>query len=161
MSALTDHVNFCRAVRLPESASPGPPGGPERLRWLIRRIGDDDHGAFSELFDQCAFLVSRRLGHQVPERHQVAGVLAATFVEVWWLAGCHVDPDTDVMMWIDEISRRRAAESRPTTSPGPGLLGAPWAPGVEVELAGLLRRRHPPPLGMRRTTAGLSGRRSC
>jgi len=27
---------------------------------------------------------------------------AGTFTEVWWLAGCHVDPDTDVMAWIAE-----------------------------------------------------------
>jgi hypothetical protein len=158
VSALTDHVSFFRAVRLRGSASPGPPGGPERLRWLIRRIADDDRGAFAELFDQCSELVSRRLRSQVPDRRRVAGVLAGTFVEVWWLAGCHVDPDTDVMVWIEAILQRRVADSRPAApssvnpaSPDMGLLGAPWAQGVEAELAGLLRRRHSPPVGLRRT----------
>ncbi|MEU7903487.1 hypothetical protein [Actinoplanes sp. NPDC049118] len=158
MSELTHHVTFCRAHRLRESASPGPPGSPERLRWLIRRIADDDHGAFAELFDRCSDPVSRRLHRQVPDRHRVAGVLAGTFVEVWWLAGCHVDPDTDVMVWIDEILRRRIAGSRSAapsaadpSSPGTGLPGASWAQGVEVELSGLLRRRPSPPVGLRRT----------
>ncbi len=41
---------------------------------------------------------------------QADGVVAATFVEVWWLAGCHVGPDTDVMTWINGIAARRDAE---------------------------------------------------
>jgi hypothetical protein len=148
MSALTHHVIFCRAVRACESASPGPRGGPERLRWLIRRIADDDRDAFVELFDHCSGLISRRLRRQVPDRHRVAGVFAGAFIEVWWLAGCHVDPDTDVMVWIDEILQRRVAASRPApsaagpASPGKCLPGTMRAQGVEVELAGLLRRRH-------------------
>jgi DNA-directed RNA polymerase specialized sigma24 family protein len=115
---------------------------------LIRRIADNDRGAFAELFDQYSGLLSRRLRRQVPDRHRVAGVVAGTFVEVWWLAGCHVDPDTDVMVWIDEILQRRVADSRPGAPssadpalPGMGLRGAPWTHGVEVELAGLLSRQ--------------------
>jgi hypothetical protein len=157
VSALTHHVPFGRTVRLRGSASPGPRGGPERLRWLIRRIADDDRDAFCELFDRCSGRVSSGLRRHVSDRHRVAGVLAGTFVEVWWLAGCHVDPDTDVVVWIDEIVQRRVADSRPAAlsaaicaSPGVGSLGALWAQGVEVELAGLLRRRHSPSVGRRR-----------
>ncbi|GIE90958.1 hypothetical protein Are01nite_74380 [Actinoplanes regularis] len=144
---MTHHVSFCRAVRLRESASPGPPEGPERLRWLIRRIADNDRDALAELFDQYSGLLSRRLRRQVPDRHRAAGIVAGTFVEVWWLAGCHLDPDTDAMVWIDEILQRRVADSRPAAPlsadpapPGMGPLGAPSTHGVEVELAGLLSR---------------------
>lgn len=133
---------------------PGPRGGPERLRWLIRRIADDDRDAFVELFARCSGLVSRRLRRQVLDRYRVSVVLAGTFVEVWWLARCHVDPDTNVMAWIDEIVQRRVADSQPAApsaadpaSPGPDLLGAVWRQRVELELAGLLSRRHSPPAG--------------
>jgi hypothetical protein len=64
---------------------------------------------------------------------------------VWWLAGRHIDPDADVVVWIVGVVQRRVADSRPTgwsatifPSPGPGLLGELWAQGVEVELANLL-----------------------
>ncbi|GID90654.1 hypothetical protein Adi01nite_00660 [Amorphoplanes digitatis] len=104
------------------------------------------------MFDQISGLVLPSLRGQVSDRHRVAGVLAGTFIEVWWLAGCHVDPDTDVLAWIDEIVQRRVADSRPATpssadptSPDRGVLGALWAHSIEVELAGLLRRRHSPP----------------
>ena len=152
MSASTRRGSSPAAVRLREFTSPGPRDGPERLRWLIRRIAADDRDAFAELFDRCADLVLHRLRRQV-DQHRIAGVLAGTFVEVWWLAGCHLDPDTDVMAWIDEIVQRRVADSRPAgpssadpASPGPGLLGESWSQGVEVELDRLLGRRHWPPV---------------
>ncbi|MBW6439808.1 hypothetical protein KZ829_39390 [Actinoplanes hulinensis] len=152
MSALTHRSPFCLACPLRGSASSSPRGCPAQLRWLIRRISDNDRGAFAELFDQCSGLVLPGLRGQVPDQHRVAGILAGTFIEVWWLAGCHVDPDTDVMAWIDEIVQRRVADSWPAapsaanpTSPGRGILGALWAHSIEVELAGLLSRRHSPP----------------
>jgi hypothetical protein len=84
---------------------------------------------------------------QVSDQQRAAGVLAGTFVEVWWLAGCHVDPDADVMAWIDEIVQRRIADSRPgaplsadSAPPSRGILSAWWAQGVGVELARLLSR---------------------
>lgn len=154
MSALTQYSSLCPRIRLRESASPGPRGGPERLRWLIRRIADDDRDAFVELFDRCSGLVLSGLRRQVLDRYRVAGVLAGTFVEVWWLAGCHVDPDTDVLVWIDEIVQRRVADGRPAALPaaisassGPGSLGALWAQAVEAELVGLLRWRDSPSVG--------------
>jgi hypothetical protein len=151
VSAMNNRVPFCQLAPLREAGTPGQCDGPERLRWLVRRIADNDRDAFCELFDRCSGLVSRRLRHQVSDLHRAAGVLAGTFVEVWWLAGAHVDPATDVAMWIEEIVQRRVADSRPaalsaaiSASPGVGLLGALWAQGAEVELAGLLRRRLPP-----------------
>jgi hypothetical protein len=83
---------------------------------------------------------------QTSDPRRVAAVVAGTFVEVWWLAGRHIDPDADVMVWIDGIVQRRVADSRPagssatiSPSPGRGSLGEPWAQGVHVELANLLR----------------------
>jgi hypothetical protein len=149
---LNHHDPFRRAARSRESASSGLRGSPERLRWLIRRVADDDLGAFGELFDHCSGLVLSGLRGQVSDPYRVAAVLAGTFVEVWWLAGCHIDPDTNVMAWIGEIVQRRVADSRPASpssadlaSPGLGLLGARWAQGVEVELACLLQSRPSPP----------------
>jgi len=139
VSALTPNSPFCPACPPRGPASSGP-RGPERVRWLIRRIADDDRDAFAELFDLCSGPVSSGLRDQVSDRHRAAGILAGTFTEVWWLAGCHVDPDTDVMAWIDEIVQRRVADSRPAapsvadpTSPGSGL----WAePGSVRPIAG-------------------------
>lgn len=155
MSALTYRC-LCPPIRLCESALPAPCGGPERLQWLVRRIADDDRDAFCELFDRCSGRVLSGLRRQVSDRYRVAGVLAGTFVEVWWLAGGHVDPDTDVMAWIDQIVQRRVGDSRPAAlsaaicaSPDAGSLGALWAQGVEAELAGLLRWCQSPAVGRR------------
>jgi hypothetical protein len=149
VSASTRRSSLCPPRHLRGSASVTPHDDPERLRWLIRRIADDDHDAFAELFDRCSGLVSRLLDRQVSDRNRAAGVLAGTFVEVWWLAGCRVAPETDVMAWIDKIVQRRVADSRPSVpasaNPAPpslNSLDAPWTQGVEVELAGLLRRRN-------------------
>jgi DNA-directed RNA polymerase specialized sigma24 family protein len=88
----------------------------DRLRWLIRRIAADDHDAFAELFHRISGPMSRRLLGHVSDPLQVAGVVAGTFVEVWWLAGGHVDPDTDVIAWIDQIVRRRVQDRRPSVA---------------------------------------------
>jgi hypothetical protein len=149
VSALIYHRPLCPGGCLSESASPVLCGCPERLRLLIRRIAGDDRGAFVELFDQCSALVVADLCERVADRHRVAGVVAGTFVEVWWLAGCHVDADTDVMVWLGEIVQRRVADSRPAATslsgpavPGLNLIGPAWTQGIEVELAGLLGRHY-------------------
>jgi hypothetical protein len=146
VSALPQHRYLCPAVCRCESSAAGSRPGPERLRWLVRRIADDDRAAFAELVDEYSDQVSAGLRRQVPDPRQAASVFAGTFVEVWWLAGGHVDPDTDVMAWIDRIVRRRIAHSRPpawpaavSAPPDRRSLGALWAQAVEVELAGLLR----------------------
>lgn len=149
MSAFPHHIPFGLMVHFYGPASVGPSGSAQRLRWLVRRIADDDRDAFGELFDRCSGQVWRCLGRQVVDPHRAGRVLAGTFVEVWWLAGCHVDQGTDVVAWIEEIVARRVADSQPAAlataiaaSPEVGLLGAQWAQGVELELAGLLGRNH-------------------
>lgn len=118
-----------------------PGGGADRLRWLVRRIAGDDRDAFAEFLEHFSGPVGRRVGRQVADPHRFADIVAGTFIEVWWLAGGHVDPDTDVMMWINEIVRRRVANSRSTASSPtdsaeltPAVLSAIWARRVELEL---------------------------
>lgn len=148
MSASVRPASVCPApVRPCDAVTAGPECGPERLRWLVRRIAGHDRGAFAELFDRCSGPVLRTLHRQAPDRHQIAGLLAGTFVEVWWLAGSHAGPDSDIPAWIERIVRRRVADSRPSeSSADPHIYGgdrpeAPWAQSLEVELARLLTTR--------------------
>jgi hypothetical protein len=102
------------------------------------------------MFGHCSGLVLSCLHGQVRDRHRVGGVLAGTFVEVWWLARFHVDPDIDVMEWIAEIVQRRVTDSRSAAPAAPAayeldLVGIVRAHGVEAELAMLLSRRPAPP----------------
>jgi hypothetical protein len=150
VSASAHHTSVARTRRR-GTATSGQGGGADRLRWLLRRVADDDHGAFGELFHRVSGPVSSRVRRQVPDPFRVAGIVAGTFVEVWWLAGGHVDPDTDVMAWINKIVRRRVADSRPLAPPPAGSVAYAsaaitelWVQRVEVELATLLRRRTTP-----------------
>jgi len=149
VSASTHKVPFGRTV----PPALGPCGGAEHLRWLIRRIADDDHTAFAELFDHVSGPVASRLLRQLSDSVRAAGIVAGTFVEVRWLAGAHIEADTDVLAWINEIVRRRLADGRPpapTRSPGPRVtdstaftpaaFAALWTQHVELELAGQLQR---------------------
>jgi DNA-directed RNA polymerase specialized sigma24 family protein len=151
VSASAHHISIEQALRRRETALPGPGGDADRLRWLLRRIADDDRGAFAELFHQLSAPMSSRVRHQVADPLRGAGVVAGTFVEVWWLAGCHINPETDVMAWINKIVWRRVADSRPpakpaadSVAPTPGVLTALWTHRLEAELAGLLRRSTTP-----------------
>jgi hypothetical protein len=117
---------------------------------LVRRIADNDRDAFGELFDRVAAPMSNAVSRKVPDPVRVAGIVAGALVEVWWLAGGHVDPDTDVPAWITGIVNRRVGDSE---SPGPvpdfdaakpGVLTGSRVQRVEVELAGLLARAPDP-----------------
>jgi DNA-directed RNA polymerase specialized sigma24 family protein len=145
------HITVEQALCRQQTAVPGPGGDADRLRWLLRRIADDDRGAFTELFYRVSGPVSSAVRRQVSDPLRVASVVAGTFVEVWWLAGCHINPETDVMAWINKIAWRRVADSRPpakpaadSVAPTPVVLTALWTQRVEVELAGLLGRRTTP-----------------
>lgn len=143
VSAYGHHVKIERCLHPFEAAVPVPGSDPERLRWLIRRIAADDRRAFAELYHRYSGPIGRGLRQQLPDSARVTGILAGTFVEVWWLAGGHVGPDSDARAWIDRIVRRRVAYSRRVAplsveDGAPPSLGALWSQGVEVELARLL-----------------------
>jgi DNA-directed RNA polymerase specialized sigma24 family protein len=151
VSASDHHISVARCRRRRGAAAPCLGGGAYRLRWLLRRVADDDRDAFGELFHRVSGPVSSRVRRQVPDPIRAAGVVAGTFVEVWWLAGCHVDPDTEVMAWINNIVRRRVADSWPLALPAAdpvvvasAAITALWVQRLEVELAALLKQRTAP-----------------
>jgi hypothetical protein len=67
-------------------------------------------------------------------------VFAATYLEVWWLAGCHTGPEHSVLDWIVGVVRRRIAEARAGLGRrGIAGLAEPAKPSyAELELAALL-----------------------
>ena len=141
MSLSDHHTSSCRTPS-------GPADDPERLRRLVRLVAVNDRSAFRELHARRSGAVARCLHSQVWDPYRAAGILAGTFVEVWWLAGAHVEPDTDVAVWIGTIVQRRVADSRPAAlsaavaaSPRVGTVGAGWARFAELELADLLGHR--------------------
>jgi hypothetical protein len=98
--------------------------------FLINAISRGSASAFIELFDRTAVAVRTALP---PGAGQWDEILAATYLEVWWLAGCHTGRDLDAVEWITGIARRRIAEVR---------IGAGHSPSgyARLELAALLRR---------------------
>ena len=144
------HHLSARAIRLREAAALGPGGGGDHLRWLVRRVAADDPAAFADLFYRVSGSVANTLHRQVPDRQRVVSIVAGTFVEVWRLAGSHLDPKADVLAWIDEIVQRHVADSRPPeASADPAAvaffaLSTLRAQRSEVELMELLRRQPAP-----------------
>jgi len=144
------HFLSARAIRLREAAALGPGGGDDHLRWLVRRIAADDPAAFADLFYRLSGGVANMLHRQVPDQQRVVGIVASTFVEVWWLAGTHVDPDADILSWINEIAQRRVTDSRPpAASADPAAiaffaLSTLRAERSQAELIELLRRQAAP-----------------
>jgi hypothetical protein len=127
-----------------------PDGSSERLRWLRRRISGDDRNAFVELFDRLSGPLRDGLGARLADPPCAEIIITATFVEVWWLAGCHSGPETDVVAWINRIVDRRVGELRPLAAQfvyqadfsqlTPGVLATMRARRAELELAALLGR---------------------
>jgi hypothetical protein len=124
-----------RETRPHDAPAPEPGGSPERLRWLVRRISGDDGAAFVELFDRVSGPLYDRLRSRLSDPPRAAATITATFVEVWWLAGCHAGPDADVMMWINQIVERRVKRSEPTAA-----MASIRSRSADLELAALLGR---------------------
>jgi DNA-directed RNA polymerase specialized sigma24 family protein len=77
----------------------------------MEAISRGSHQAFAELFDRTARTLAADLTARVAQPRQRTAILAATYVEVWWLAGCRSDADADVVQWICRILERRIADS--------------------------------------------------
>jgi hypothetical protein len=92
--------------------------------------------AFKTLFDETAGPIGTRLETQLRDRGRAAGIVAATYIEVWWLAGCHTGPDDDILRWIDDIVERRLTDvTRPRNE-----RSDPRSHRAALELADLLDR---------------------
>jgi hypothetical protein len=118
-------------VALPPSADPKPEGLLESA--AVEAISRGSHQAFAALFDRTAKTFAADLTARLPDPRRRVAVLAATYVEVWWLAGCRSDADADVVQWISHILERRIADTdRAPNDPGHSR--------AEHELADLLDR---------------------
>jgi hypothetical protein len=119
----------------------------EHLNALIGPISRGSRDAFVTLFDHTRGAVRAGIDSRLRDPQSAAAVFAATYVEVWWLAGCHTGPGVDVLAWIDRIAERRSAEAGPapgTPAPSqePGWVDAadPQHLRAALELSSLLGR---------------------
>lgn len=104
---------------------------------LVTRIAGGDRGAFRTLYERFHRPVETHVRH-LPLAADVPSIVAATFVEVWWLARHHTG--TEVRGWVLGIADRRAADrhgSPPMDWPQP-------RESSHVALAHLLGGRHRP-----------------
>jgi hypothetical protein len=109
---------------------------------MVAAISGGSRDAFASLFDRTSGTVRAELALRLPDVERAASVFAATYVEVWWLAGCHSDPGLDAAEWIGHILRRRIADADPGARRPPITWPAPdLRPScAELELASLLGR---------------------
>ena len=112
--------------------------GSDRLHGLIARIAAGDRAAFRGLYAFLAMRVWRDAVRALPHPVDARAVTRSTFVEVWHLAGHHLDdagPDTRA--WIAAITARHV-DDRLRTIDAPCLLGGDYDRHTHRELAALL-----------------------
>ncbi|GAA2864221.1 hypothetical protein Acy02nite_71850 [Actinoplanes cyaneus] len=119
----------------------------DHLRSLMDPISRGDRDAFVTLFDHTRAAVRATIDEELQDPQCAAAVFAATYVEVWWLAGCHIGSGTDVVGWINRIAERRSAEEQPcpasaSSAPEPAIGDAVDAQHLRalLELTSLLGR---------------------
>jgi hypothetical protein len=78
---------------------------------LIERISRGSVPAFAALFDRTSDAARAELTADLPGAGRAGEILAASYVEVWWLAGCRRTSRSDATTWITGIVRRRVAEA--------------------------------------------------
>ncbi|BBH65281.1 hypothetical protein ACTI_19660 [Actinoplanes sp. OR16] len=105
---------------------------------LLEAVSQGSVPAFRALVERTSVAVGAVLAELLSDSEWRDEILAATYLEVWWLAGCHVQPDIDAMSWIVGIARRRAAVNH--SDPVPDGEG-PQTGYAQREFAALL---HPP-----------------
>jgi hypothetical protein len=109
---------------------------------LIDLTSQGSRSAFSALFDRTFEAAWAELSADFLTSTRRGEILAASYVEVWWLAGCHRAAEVDAASWIISIVRRRVDEAaRWTSLPGAQAGGEGPRPSyAELELAALLLR---------------------
>jgi DNA-directed RNA polymerase specialized sigma24 family protein len=129
-------------------------GGEVSLRQLLRRVADVDRAAFALLYDAMSGHVRRQVATTLTSGDAVDAVVAATFLQVWWLAPLYRPDDVDVAAWISGIAASRIADRQGNAvpvlsgadvdaqqrSPSSVLSGA-HDETVAMVLSGLLGRR--------------------
>jgi DNA-directed RNA polymerase specialized sigma24 family protein len=87
----------------------------DRLHGLVGRIAAGDRAAFRRLYTLLALPVWRDAIRTLPRPLDAQAVTRSTFVEVWHMAGHHLDDaGTDSRTWIAAITARRAIDRLPT-----------------------------------------------
>jgi hypothetical protein len=76
---------------------------------LIELVSQSSVPAFAALVDRTIEAARAELATVLGSRS--AQILASTYVEVWWLAGCHRTPGTGATDWVAGIVRRRTDEA--------------------------------------------------
>ncbi|WP_052720957.1 hypothetical protein [Actinoplanes rectilineatus] len=109
---------------------------------LLEAVSQGSVPAFRALVERTSVAVGALLAELLPDCAWRDEILAATYLEVWWLAGCRIQPDVDATDWIVAIARRRAVETRTDLEPdGEG----PRTGYAQREFATLLRSPAGPP----------------
>ncbi len=124
------------------------------LAQLVRRVAASDRKAFALLYDALSGEVRQQVRAVLSAGDAVDAVVAATFLQVWWLAPLQDPDDEDVPAWICAIAsgriadRQRNAMSTPPVVHAPAQQRAQWSvlssaydETVADVLAGLLGRR--------------------
>jgi hypothetical protein len=117
-------------------ASAWPPSDENLEPSIVEAVSRGSQEAFVMLFDRTAGTIRAELTARLPDPEQRVPMLAATYVEVWWLAGCHRGAESDVTRWIRGILDRRIADAHRAT--GRHVSGEPRPSRAELELAELL-----------------------
>ena len=109
---------------------------------LIERISSGSLPAFATLFDRTSEAARAELAAGLPGTGRAGAILAASYVEVWWLAGCRRRPKLDATTWVTGIVRRRVADACRTIprQVRDAALEDPRPSYAELEVAALLRR---------------------
>jgi hypothetical protein len=106
---------------------------------LIDLISRGSVPAFAALVDRTSDAVRAELSVDPAFPARANELLAATYLEVWWLAGCRPARGDDVTAWIIGIARRRIAEASRGAAQRTATEG-PRPSYAELEIATLLGR---------------------
>lgn len=120
---------------------------------LVHHIAAGDHAALAELYDLLSGDVRSQAQVSFADSRDVDVVVAATFLQVWWLAALHDGNEDDVRGWIARIASGRVADRHRNTvfsapaghqSKAPlAALSSAYDETLSLVLASLLERRAP------------------
>lgn len=84
---------------------PAPPADLSTLlTGLVRLVAAEDRAAFVDLYHRASGPLLAAVRSRRPAPPDAIAVVAAIFLEVWWLARFHAEAGVDAMAWIDRIA---------------------------------------------------------